>query len=359
MFVQSSYKLSVRSLFLVFSSLCLIGPVLAQRGSLSPDSGDAGTGGNNSIAGTVYFPSGPRVDKPIRVRLYTMTRGDVTTMTDDNGAFSFRRLAPGTYTVVIDNEKEYEPANEQVNIIQPNRGGINSPEQIFTVQIRLRLRATVASPPGVLNADFANVPRRALEFYNQALELGKAGNSKAAIEKLKQAISEYSDFMLAFNELGVQYLRLGELEKANESLRSALKIAPEAFTPLLNHGIVLALSRQFDEAVTELRRALNNKEQSAIGHCYLGQALANLRRFDEAEEHLVRSLALGGDEVKDAHKFLGAIYNERGDSQRAIAEFETYLRLAPTAKDAEQIRQFIQRLRGSNPRATPPKANLR
>src|SRR2546430_13144427 len=48
-----------------------------------------------SIVGNVYLPSGQRVDRPIRVRLFTSTRGDTTTMTSDNGAFSFRRLATG------------------------------------------------------------------------------------------------------------------------------------------------------------------------------------------------------------------------------------------------------------------------
>lgn len=136
---------------------------------------------------------------------------------------------------------------------------------------------------GVVNADLANVPQRALEFYNKALEPGQAGKNKAAIEKLRQAISEHSGFMLAFNELGVQYLRLSELDKANESLLGALKIAPEAFTPPLNHG----------------------------------------NRPDYA------------------------------------SEFEAYLRLAPTAKDADQVRQVIRQLKGSNrrPATAQPKTN--
>ena len=62
------------------------------------------------------------------------------------------------------------------------------------------------------------MPPRARAFYEKAREQAQAGNNKAAIEQLKQAISEYPDFMLAFNELGVQYLRLGELDKADEAI---------------------------------------------------------------------------------------------------------------------------------------------
>jgi cytochrome c-type biogenesis protein CcmH/NrfG len=95
-------------------------------------------------------------------------------------------------------------------------------------------------------------------------------------------------------------------------------------------------------AVTELQTALKQREQSANGHLYLGQALANLGRFAEAEVQLTRAIELGGDEVKDAHRFLGAIYLQRGEREKGVAEFETYLKLAPKAKDAEQVRQMIR-----------------
>src|SRR6266849_4813330 len=105
-------KTLLRQFFLIVSSACFAVTIQAQRGNINPDSGEAGTGGNNTIVGNVYFPSGQRVDRPIRVRLFTMTRGDMTTMTTDNGSFSFRRLATGNYRVVIDAEKDYEPASE-------------------------------------------------------------------------------------------------------------------------------------------------------------------------------------------------------------------------------------------------------
>jgi Flp pilus assembly protein TadD len=194
----------------------------------------------------------------------------------------------------------------------------------------------------VLNAEFANVPARARASYDKAIQLAQAGNNKAAVEQLKQAISEYPEFMLAFNELGVQYLRLGELDKADEALAKARKLAPDSATPLLTHGVLLAVQGNFNLAVTELQTALKQKDQSAIGHLYLGQSLAILGRYADAESHLTRAIDLGGDEVKDAHRFLGAIYFQRGEREKGVAEFETYLRLAPKAKDAEQVRNMIR-----------------
>ncbi len=272
----------------------------------------------------------------------TATRGDVTSMTDDSGNFSFRGLVSGRYTIVIDSEKEFEPVTEQVEIFQ-FRG---SPPQVYPLNIRLALKGNAGFKPGVLNTEFADVPKRAMAFFKKAIELADAGDRKGAIAQLQLSIAEYPKFMLAFNEIGVQYLRLNEFEKADESLRLALKIKPEAFAPLVNDGIVLIRLKRYEEAEQLLRSALKIKEQSAVGHFFLGQTLANLGRFDEAEKELVSSVSLGGDDMKEAHRILAIIYRVKGDNEHALVELETYLRLVPTTPDAEQLRRVIIEIKG-------------
>ena len=118
--------------------------------------------------------------------------------------------------------------------------------------------------------------------------------------------------------------------------------------PLMNHGIVFVLLNRFGEAEPELRKALKMNAQSAAGHYYLGRAVANLGRFDEAEKELVSSVKLGGDEMKETHRFLAIIYSSRGDKKRKLIELETYVRLVPTAPDAEQLRKVIRQLKGED-----------
>ena len=121
---------------------------------------------------------------------------------------------------------------------------------------------------------------------------------------------------MAFNELGVQYLKRGDLEKAGEALRSALKIEGDAFEPLMNHGILLVRANKFSEAEPELRAALRQKDQSSVGHYYLGRALAYLQRYDEAEPELITAIKLGGNEMKEAHRYLAGVYSALGDKQQ-------------------------------------------
>jgi tetratricopeptide (TPR) repeat protein len=265
-------------------------------------------------------------------------------MTDTNGRFLFRRLSPGSYSIVIDGGESYENVNEQANIIQAGRS-MGSTEQIIPILIRLKLKAGESIRPEVVHADLANVPKPALDLYNSALKLAQEGKNKAAIEKLNQAISAHPNFMLAFNELGVQYQKINELEKANEALESALKISPNAFPPLVNQGIVLVRLKRYADAEVVLRASLKENEKSAIAHFYLGRALAYLGRFDDAEKELTAAITIGGDQMKEAHRYLGAIYHARGDTPRAIAELETYLRIAPKAEDADSVRELIKQLK--------------
>ena len=346
MFSQLAFRTVYRSLLIGFSCLCLIGSASAQRvASIDSDTADMGTGGRYIIQGTVIFPSGQRVDRPLKVVLATQTRGEITTMTDTNGRFVFRRLSVGNYTIQIESDENYEAVNEQMNIVQAGRSSMISTEEIIPVQIRLKRKASDAVRPEVVHADLANIPKAAVDLYYSALKLAQEGKNKDAIAKLNEAIKSHPDFMLAFNELGVQYQKVGELEKADEALQSALKISPTNFAPLVNHGIVLVRLKKYAEAEADLRAALKENDKSAIAHFYLGRALAYLGQFDEAEKELNAAITLGGDQLKDAHRYLGAIYHARGDTERAIAQLETYLRIAPKAEDAAAVRDLIKQLK--------------
>lgn len=333
--------ISKRSVLLVILSLSISGSVFSQIAGGANETTSTNFGGKSFISGTVFGPDGARINGRIRIRLSAMTGGEVIATTDDRGEFVFSGLWIGYYTISIDREEAYEPVSQQVEVQQLP----GAPPPTYTVTFRLKERVKTAPKPPVINSENAAVPKRAMDFYTKAQALSAKGDNKGAIEQLKLAIAEYPDFMVALTELGVQYLKLNELEKADEYLQLALKIKPNAFEPLVNRGILLVRAKRYDEAETTLRAALKVKQESAIGHFYLGRALANLKRYDEAEKEFNSSITIGGDEMKEAHRLLASMYLEKGDDKRALAELETYLALAPTAPDAEKLRTVIRQLK--------------
>lgn len=300
----------------------------------------------NTLQGRVVMPMGGFLDRRVKVRISGATGGSLFALTDDNGGFIFQRLAGGTYFLTVDAGKEFETVSEVVDIYDP--GGRSTRGSVQTLQIQLRLKGAANGKPTTINAALAGVPKPALKLYQKAVDAAQAGDSKKAVEALKGAVEIDPTFMLAFNMLGVQYLLLNKPDDAAGALRTAISLAPDDFNPRLNYGIVLFYQKQFQEAGTHLRKAIEKRETSAAAHFFLGRTLIKEHKYQEAEKELQRAVSLGGNDVNEAYRYLGGIYKEMGNNPRAIESLEKYLKLEPKAKDAEGIRQIISELRAQS-----------
>ena len=302
-------------------------------------------GGNNYIVGTVYSPDGVPINTRMRIKLTSLEWGDILATTDDRGRFVFSGVGSGVYTIVIDREKEYEPVSQEVEIIR-NRSTV---PETYTVMIRLRAveERKPKTGPAVINAANAGVPKPALDHYEAASKLSQAKDYKGAIKELKLAVSEYPAFVSALNQMGVLYLRLDEADHADDVLKAALKINPEAYEPLLNRGIALYRLQKFKNAETMFRDTLKSKPDSSVSYYYLGRTLNKLGRNDEAETAFLTCLKMSPNDFKEAHRLLAAIYLDRGALQRVIEELETYLKLVPTASDADNLLKVIEQSKRS------------
>ena len=109
----------------------------------------------------------------------------------------------------------------------------------MTIRLRAANAPKSTTKPAVVNAANAGVPKKALDLYEKASKLAREKDYKGAIKELKLAVAEYPSYVSAHNLIGILYLRLNELDKADEAFKAALKIDPEAYEPLLNRGITL------------------------------------------------------------------------------------------------------------------------
>src|SRR5258708_15068324 len=294
--------------------------------------------GTNTIEGQVFDPSGRPLSKRCTVRLTNVSVGEFSTMTNDNGLFTFRRLKEGTYYLKVEAGEDYQPAAETVDFFD-NRNRVNH------VQIQLRPKPTAANnKPVVVNAALAGLPKAALDLYQQGAQLAEAGKNREAIEVLKSAVSLYPQFVGALNEMTALYIKTCDPELASDALQTALKIEPNNPALRLNFGYVLMLRQRFADSDRELARAIQLKDELVAAHLYRGRVLIRLRKYDAAEKELNRTLSLGGAQGIVAYRYLGALYSERGETSKAIAALENYLKLTPNAKDIEQLRAILRQL---------------
>ena len=340
-----------RSLFFVFFALMIL-PMWAVAAYAQGGVDSMGTGGRHRIQGRIYFPSGRRSDTTnIKVTLESTSSERIFVVADMNGSFTFNNLAPGNYTITVDAGAEYEKASETVLIEGTGSSRTNSVDmarsnvpRTFSVMINLQPKPVAGNKAAVVNAALSSVPKAAADAYRAALDSAKLGDTKKAIDELKTALSLYPNFVLALNELGVQYLRVGETSKALDALRNAVTLQPDDFTPRLNYGIALLEAKNPTAAEEQLRLAVGKNGTSWSAHLYLGVALIGLRRLSEAEQELLRALDIGGRRVGLPHYWLGGIYWERHEYARAASELEQYLELVPNAPNAERIRGTIKDL---------------
>ena len=299
--------------------------------------------GTNTIVGQVIYPPGRQAQRRCTVRLSSVVVGEFSTMTDNNGVFTFRRLREGSYFIRVEAGKEFLPAQETVDLFD-NRS------RTITVQIQLRPKPSQAMV-GVVNAAFAGVPRPAVELYKKATASAAANDRKKAVTQLEAAIALHPEFVLALNDLSILYITLGKLQKAAEALRQAVKIEPNNSTLRLNLGYLLMQMKNFVEADVELHRATQLTSNYSLAHLYRGRVLISLRRFEEAEKELQQVIKLAGPDVPMAYRYLGALYAEEGKDSSAIDSLEKYLELAPGVKDSADVREIVKQLRDKQAKA--------
>ncbi len=342
---------------LIFLSLLLLifcGPARTQVVHGLNEATNLNLGGHNFISGTVFNPTGHPVNRRMGIRLVTEGKGEFVGTTDSYGQFIFGGLPAGSYLIYVDREDEFETVVQTVVIthnVEAFEGNLIKPT--YNVALRLKDKINSRPKPAVVDSVSASAPKRSTEFYLKALELSKKGDHAGAIEQLELAVVEFPGFINAHNEMGVQYMKLNDLEKADEALLAALKIKPDSFEPLLNRGIVLLRQKRYAESEASLKSALTANASSAVAEYYLGRTLTALERFDEAERALLQSVTLSGDAMHEAHRMLANLYIARGNDARAIEELEKYLTLVPAASDAENLRKIIVQLKTPRPIGKP------
>jgi Tfp pilus assembly protein PilF len=334
----------------IFVAMLVVSVAVGARAQAPGSSRGLSSGdGTHTIQGRIFAPSGNALTgMSVRVNLEATNGEGGSTTTDQDGSFRFNSVRPGSYAVVVDGGKEFENAREPVSI---DPGGTSGP--MTTVTIHLRARVSASNPA------FAGVPQNALDFYQKGAAAAQKDNPKTAAEFLSKAVEAYPSFSVALSELGIQYLKLGQMDKAGQTFEALLKLKPNDAVAhqnfgiaLYNQSVALLTDKKTEESIqrvgqaqTQLRAAISLNSPGPNAHYYLGLSLIKLKRYDEAQAELEMAIKNGGANIALAHKFLGGLYMNARRNKEAADELERYLQLDPKATNVDQIRGTIKDLR--------------
>lgn len=273
------------------------------------------------------------------------------TRTDTTGRYSFQGLSFGTFHIrVVTAGTGYRPQSARLELIPATMRGTGShnEQRDFVLRSENEGKKPVATP-GSRTTFVQEVPDSAKKAYERGIEMMETGKTNDGIGKLQEALQLFPSYYLALERLGLEHVKLGKYDAAREYLSKALEINSTGASCLYAMGVIHYQSKQWPEAIDVLRRALVLAPDSpnvAFEHFYLGLALIKIGKGMDAESHLKRSYEVGGNSIPaDVHMHLAQQYSNNKKYKEAADELELFLKKVPDARDAENIRNIIKKLR--------------
>ncbi|WP_224245786.1 tetratricopeptide repeat protein [Hyalangium gracile] len=167
---------------------------------------------------------------------------------------------------------------------------------------------------GVEREDFSSPASYA--HFLQARLLHHAGSHRAAADELRLALATDEGNPYLLTQLGEEYARLGDLNKAEAELRRAVEVASRYYPAHVMLGRVLLEAGRYPKARMHLRRAVTLKPREPEAYLVLAQLHLEAKQPEEAVK-VVEELAAALPGEASGYRRLGLALAERGDKARA------------------------------------------
>ena len=157
---------------------------------------------------------------------------------------------------------------------------------------------------------------------------------KNSVSLFMHAIQVTQKNELAHNNLGIEYMRIENTQRAMEHFKKALAIRPNYPSALVNIGALFQQNNRLDVAKTFYFQALKTWPEYAQAHYNLGWALEQEENFGQAEYHYRKAIKALPD-YSHAHNNLGVLMARKGRFDEAVKYFQRALKIRP--QDAQAL----------------------
>lgn len=268
----------------------------------------------------------------ITVRLERFGGGTVDQLdTDSNGRFRFSNLQRGYYRVIV-NAPGFRPDQQDADL-----------QVVFRAHVVFELTRANTAASVSLDVIDARAPAAARE----ELIRGRTALSKKtypeAVEHLQKAIAAYPDFYEAYLLLGTAFVDEREWQKAETAFERAVELKAGSVPATLALGEVYWRQKRYDEAEKTLLEGIKLDDKSWNGYFTLARLYWDQEKIAKAAPAIGHTLQLKPD-FAPAHLLAGNILLKVNQQQRALTEYQDYLRLEPKGEFAPQTRELVQKL---------------
>jgi tetratricopeptide (TPR) repeat protein len=258
------------------------------------------------------------------------------TKTNRRGEFIQIGLSSGAYRVTAEKEK-LASAPADVNV------RVNT-----TQETNLVLGVASAASSKEALAKTAELKK----FFEEGVNFSSAGNHDAAIERFTAAATASPTCHDCYNNIGFSHSQKKEWDKAETAYKKSIEIKPDDASAYNGLATVYNAQRKFDLAAEASAKASQLSGVAGAAGGSVGNAdalynqgviLFNGGKSAEAQP-IFASAVQANPNHAEAHYMLGMTLVGT-DPAKAVPEFETYLKLAPTGPNAAMAKQFVDALK--------------
>ena len=314
---------------LLLCVLLLSSPVLAQR---DRDTYSNASATSLEIVGQIRVVETGLPANRVPIRLERFGGGVVDSMdTDSSGHFRFANLARGYYKVIV-NAPGYKPVQQDADL-----------QVVFRAYLIFELTADKSGSMTLIDVIDARAPAEAREALTRGREALSKKSYPLAVEQLQKAIAAYPPFYEAHLLLGTAFVDEREWKKAEGEFQSALDLKTSSAAATLSLGEVYWRQNRYDEAEKTLLEGLKLDDKSWNGYFTLARLYWDRENIAKAAPAIGHTLQLKPD-FGPAHLLAGNILLKVNQQERALAEYQEYLRLEPKGEFAVQARDLVEKL---------------
>jgi tetratricopeptide (TPR) repeat protein len=166
--------------------------------------------------------------------------------------------------------------------------------------------------------------KKALELYSKSLEAENEKDYAKAVDYLLKALKKDSLFAFAWDNLGLNYRRLGEYDKAIDAYEHSIRVDPNGKLPWQNMAIAYEMKKDYIGAIICFKKlALLDVTNPEIYYGIGRISATHLGDYESALENICIAFSLykeiNSPDIKDAKQLIGLIYDamkKNGDEER-------------------------------------------
>jgi tetratricopeptide (TPR) repeat protein len=347
------------SMFIFLTLFITFLPCVAQRSgvpSAPTNRGGTTPGGSPNISSGTIAPSQPNIeliihvvypnDHPagenITVDLQSVTGPTVSTaFTNPEGEVTFHDLRPGDYVLRLHGADVKDASSGTIEL--------NSYESFRTEYVHvepLESASAVGSTQGSISTADLNIPEKARKEFDKGNEAFAKGDLKKASEHYEKAIGIYPKYAMAYNNLGVAYMRFRDFANARDAWTKALDADPNLASANTNLARVKFLEHNYDQAIPLLQKALATRPDNSETLLLMSEAQLATEHFDQALLYARKVCSAPHEKYEMARIVAGRALEAQSHPDQARVEYEVLIKEAPTSPEASEAQRSLEHLNG-------------